>query len=354
MRIEKKRILLVDDEAVNLEILKSSLQENGYWVKSAGDAEEALDILREEKFDLILLDVGMPGMDGFELCKRLKEDPQTKEIPIIFITGRKDSYSVAEGLELGASDYIGKPISEVELLARVKNHLNLKDLQNNLEELVIERTAELQKEIKQRKRTEKDLETSNIKLQKLTQDTLKLLASVVEIRDPFTAGHQQNVTHLSILIARELKLEKDAFDAVVTAATIHDVGKIRIPIEILSRSRKLMDIEMEIIKTHPVTGYQLLKDIDFPWPIAEIVLQHHERLDGSGYPNGLKGDDISFEAKLLSVADVIEGITYHRPYRAGLGVKNAIKELKKNKGILYDASIVEAALKVITAKDFDF
>ena len=351
---KKKRILLVDDEVVNLEILTSSLQENNYYVENARDAEEALKILAENGFDLILLDVGMPGMDGFELCSRLKKDPLTRDIPVIFITGRKDSYSVAEGLGLGASDYIGKPISEVELLARVKNHLNLKDLQNNLEGLVKQRTAELQKEIRQRKRTEKELETSNIKLQKLTQDTLKLMASVVEIRDPFTAGHQQNVTNLSILIAKDMKLEKDVFDAVVTAATIHDVGKIRVPIEILSKSRKLLDIEMDIIKTHPLTGYQLLKNIDFPWPIAEIVLQHHERLDGSGYPNGIKGDEILFEAKLLGVADVIEGITYHRPYRAGLGLNNAIKEIEMNRGILYDSSVVDSALKIITSKDFKF
>ncbi len=143
-------------------------------------------------------------------------------------------------------------------------------------------------------------------------------------------------------------------DAVKTAATIHDVGKIRIPIEILSKSRKLLPIEMEIIKTHPLTGYQLLKDIDFPWPIADIVLQHHERLDGSGYPEGLKSDEIMLEAKILCVADVIEGITYHRPYRPGLGLENAIIEIEKNRGILYEPEIVDAALRLISSKKFKF
>ncbi len=209
MKEKRKRILLVDDEIANLQVLESCLKENNYLTRSSRNAGEALESVKKEEFDLILLDIGMPGMDGFELCSRLKNDPETSDIPIIFITGRRDSYSVAEGLGLGAADYIGKPISEVELLARVKNHLRLKELQNNLEFLVKQRTAELQKEIRQRKRTEKDLEKSNIKLQKLMQDTLGLLASVVEIRDPFTAGHQQNVTYLAVLIAKEMDLDDE-------------------------------------------------------------------------------------------------------------------------------------------------
>jgi putative nucleotidyltransferase with HDIG domain len=352
MRTWKYRILVVDDEITNLEVIEDCLLDSNYYVLSALNATEALDIIEKEKIDLILLDVGMPGMDGFELCAQLKNDPQTKDIPVIFITGRKDSSSVAKGLSLGASDYIGKPLNAVELLARINNHLHLKDLQDNLEYLVKQRTSELHKEVKQREKTEEDLEESNIKLQKLMQDTLKLMASVVEIRDPYTAGHQQNVATLAALISQEMNLEKDVADAVKVAATIHDVGKIRIPIEILNKSRKLIDIEMDIVKTHPITGYQLLKDIDFPWPIAKIVLQHHERLDGTGYPNGLKGDEILFEAKLLGVADVVEGITYHRPYRAGLGLDSAIKEIRKNRGILYDPDVVDAALKIIEAEDF--
>jgi len=352
--INRKHILVVDDELNNLQVLERFLEEEDYKVTCVKNAAETLKITTEIEFDLILLDIGLPGMDGFELCKRLKADAITKTIPIIFITGRRDSDSVAQGLELGASDYIGKPLNGVELLARVKTHLGLKSFQDDLEDLVRLRTNELQQEIDQRILTEKNLEESNRKLQKLMQDNLNLLASVVEIRDPFTAGHQQNVARFATLIAEEMKLKQDVIDSIKVAATIHDIGKIKVPLEILSKGGKLLDLEMEIIKTHPLVGYELLKDIEFPWPIADIVLQHHERLDGSGYPHGLKDKEIMFEAKLLGLADVVEAITYHKPYRAGLGLSNAVEDIENNKGILYDPELVEVSIKLINEKNFKF
>jgi putative two-component system response regulator len=354
MKRKKEHILLVNDEMVVQDLLESYLRKNDYRVTCCRNSTEALKKLSKVKIDLILLDIGRLEMDGYGLFDNLKSNLQTKDIPVIFITEGKDTANVTKGLTLGATDYIGKPINEIKLLARIKHHLKLKELQQNQKNLVKQGTAELEKEITQREETEKALEQSNLKLQKLTKDTLNLLASVVEIRDPFTAGHQQNVTYLSVLIAQDMGLPEEVIEAVRIAATVHDIGKIRIPIEILSKSRKLLDIEMEIIKTHPLTGYELLKDIDFPWPIAEIVLQHHERLDGSGYPDGLKGDKIRLEAKILGVADVIEGIAYHRPYRAGLGLENAIEEIRKNRGILYDPEIVDIAIRILKNKDFRF
>jgi len=351
--IKKPHILLVDDEIANLNILEGCLIENDYIVFCGKSAKEALVILKQDSIDLILLDINMPGMDGFELCTKLKKNKRTKDIPIIFLTGQKGSEYVAKGLELGAADYLGKPVHEVELLARVRNHLKLKDFQFNLEELVKQRTLELNKEIKQREKTEIDLEKSNVKLQELMQDNLNLLASVVEIRDPYTAGHQQNVTKLAMEIASAMELEKDVFDAIKVAATIHDIGKIKIPLEILSKGGKLLEVEMKIIRTHPITGYELLKDINFPWPIADIVLQHHERIDGSGYPYGIMGKEIKFEAKLLGLADVIEAVTYHRPYRAGLGIDRAIKEIKSKKGILFEPELVDIAVNLVN-KGFNF
>ena len=353
MKKKMVHIFLVNDDLTTQELLESCLKENEYSVSSSRNRAEALQKISKEKVDLILLDIGVL-VDGIDFFNDLKNNPKTKDIPVIFMADRKDSTSVTKDLALEAADYIRKPINEIELLARIKHHLKLKDLQQNLNNLVEQGISELQNEIKQRKETEKALAQSNIKLQKLTKDTLKLLASVVEMRDPFTAGHQQNVTYLSVLIAQEMGLEEDIIEAVRMAATVHDIGKIRIPIEILSKSRKLLDIEMEIIKTHPFTGYKLLKDVDFPWPIADIVLQHHERLDGSGYPEGLKGDKIKLEAKILGVADVIEGITYHRPYRAGLGLENAIEEITKNRGILYDPEIVDIAIRILKNKSFKF
>ncbi|MCK4824731.1 HD domain-containing protein [bacterium] len=210
------------------------------------------------------------------------------------------------------------------------------------------------KSIIKRKKIEENLKDSNVKLEKLMQDDLNILSSVIEIRDPFTSGHQQNVTKLATAISNELGLSKDVIEGIRVAAKIHDIGKIKIPLEILSKGGKLMDLEMEIIKTHPETGFELLKDIDFPWPIADIVYQHHERLDGSGYPQGLTESDIIFEAKILGVADVVEAIAYHRPYRAALGLKAALKEIENNRGILYDLEIVKTCLLLFNERGFKF
>lgn len=349
-----KRLLVVDDDVRNLQILENLLKEENYQVFLAKDAEGALTTLAQTAIDLILLDIVMPQVDGFEICRMLKEKEDTGNIPVIFITGRRDTDSIARGFELGASDYIPKPFSAVELLARIKTHLKLKDYQENLEKLVRERTRELEREIRQRVRFEKDLESTNSKLRRLMQDNLHLLASVVELRDPFTAGHQENVTRLAARIAQDLKLDQDMIDGITVAAMIHDIGKIKVPLEILTKGGKLLDLEMEIVKIHPRVGYELLKDIEFPWPVAETVLQHHERLDGSGYPTGLKAAEIIYPAQVLAVADVVEAITYHRPYRAGLGLETALEEIKQNQNTLYDPQIVQSCLELFRSGDFQF
>lgn len=348
------KILIVEDDESNLLLLESILLEENYQVFTADSGEKALSIVENNDLDLFLLDIVMPVMNGFELCKRLKQNKKSRDIPIIFITGSNEFERIIKSFELGAADYIEKPFNEMELLARVKTHLRLKNFQDNLEDLVKIRTKELQEEIIKRKKIEENLKDSNVKLEKLMQDDLNILSSVIEIRDPFTSGHQQNVTKLATAISNELGLSKDDIEGIRVAAKIHDIGKIKIPLEILSKGGKLMDLEMEIIKTHPETGYELLKDIDFPWPIADIVYQHHERLDGSGYPRGLTESDIIFEAKILGVADVVEAIAYHRPYRAALGLKAALKEIENNRGILYDLEIVKTCLLLFNERGFKF
>jgi putative nucleotidyltransferase with HDIG domain len=348
------KILIVDDDERNLFLLESILLEENYQVFIADSGEKALSIVENNDLDLFLLDIVMPVMDGFELCKRLKQNKKFRDIPVIFITGSKQFETIIKSFELGAADYIDKPFNELELLARVKTQLKLKNFQDNLEDLVKIRTKELQEEIIKRKKIEENLKVSNVKLEKLMQDDLNILSSVIEIRDPFTSGHQQNVTKLATAISNELGLSKDVIEGIRVAAKIHDIGKIKIPLEILSKGGKLMDLEMEIIKTHPETGFELLKDIDFPWPIADIVYQHHERLDGSGYPQGLTESDIIFEAKILGVADVVEAIAYHRPYRAALGLEAALKEIENNRGILYDPEIVKTCLLLFNERRFKF
>ena len=176
----------------------------------------------------------------------------------------------------------------------------------------------------------------------------------METRDPYTAGHQRRVADLAQAIATEMKLAENQRDGLRMAGTIHDLGKVSIPAEILSKPTKLTEIEYQLIQAHPQTGYDILKGIEFPWPVAEMVLQHHERMNGSGYPQGLKGEEISTEAQILMVADVVEAMASYRPYRPALGVDAALEEIEKNKGILYDSRVVEVCLGLFREKGFSF
>lgn len=208
--------------------------------------------------------------------------------------------------------------------------------------------------ITKRKLAEEELKYTIEKLRAILNATVRAMAVTVETRDPYTAGHQRKVANLARAIAQEMNLFKDVVDGIRVAGLVHDIGKIAVPAEILSKPTKLTEIEFSIIKVHSEAGYNILKDIDFPWPIADIVLQHHERLDGSGYPKGLKGEHILLEAQILTVADVVEAMASHRPYRASLGIDFALEEIEKNKGTLYDKKIVDACVRVFREKEFRF
>jgi PAS domain S-box-containing protein/putative nucleotidyltransferase with HDIG domain len=202
------------------------------------------------------------------------------------------------------------------------------------------------RDITVRKKAEKDLEESYIKLQKILSGTVQSIAKIVEMRDPYTSGHQRRVANLASAIAQEMGLSKDQVDSIRVAGVIHDIGKIAVPAEILSKPSQLTDSEMSIIKSHPQVGYDILKEIEFPWPIADIVHQHHERMAGDGYPIGLEGEKILIEARILAVADVVEAMSSHRPYRPALGMKSALEEIRVNRGFLYDPVVVDACLKI--------
>jgi len=192
------------------------------------------------------------------------------------------------------------------------------------------------------------------RLQASMESTISAVASMVEMRDPYTTGHQQRVAELAVAIGRAMGLPEQTVYGLRLAGLVHDLGKIHIPAEILSKPGKLTKIEFEMIRTHPEAGYEILKDVDFLWPIAQTVLQHHERIDGSGYPAGLKGDQILLEAKIIAVADVVEAISSHRPYRPALGVDAALKELRDNRGKYYDPVVVDVCLRLFTENTFSF
>lgn len=193
-----------------------------------------------------------------------------------------------------------------------------------------------------------------VQLRKSLEDTVQAIATIVEMRDPYTAGHQARVASLAAAIARQIGLSEERVHGIHLAGVVHDLGKIQTPAEILSKPGRLSEIEYRLIKIHAQAGYDILKDIEFPWPIAQMVLQHHERLDGSGYPHGLKGESILFEARILSVADVVEAISAHRPYRPGFGVEVALQEIAKQRGILYDPQVVDACLAVFRERNYTF
>lgn len=208
------------------------------------------------------------------------------------------------------------------------------------------------RDITERKEAEKERHASAKKLEQILLQTIEAIAATVEARDPYTAGHQQRVAVLASAIAREMVLPDEVVHAISLAASIHDLGKIRIPAEILSKPGKLNAIEYELVKGHPQTGYDIIKDIQFPLPIAQMVLQHHERLDGTGYPQGLKSAQILLEAKILAVADVVEAMSSHRPYRPGLGLDVALEEITKNRGTLYDENVVDSCIALFRDNKF--
>ncbi|MDD5265524.1 MAG: PAS domain S-box protein [Methylococcales bacterium] len=191
-------------------------------------------------------------------------------------------------------------------------------------------------------------------LRQSLEQSIQTIAGTVEARDLYTAGHQRRVAELAVAIAREMGLPEEQISGIHFAAIIHDLGKIHVPAEILSKPGKLSDIEFMLVKTHPQAGYDILKDVKFPWPIADIILQHHERLDGSGYPQGLKGEQILLESRIISVADVIEAILSHRPYRPSLGMEAALDEIKRGRGSAYDPAVVDACLRLLVDKGFQF
>ncbi len=200
--------------------------------------------------------------------------------------------------------------------------------------------------ISERIRIQHENRAQTEKLIAALQQTVQSLAMLLEMRDSYTAGHQRRVADLACAIARRLGLSADVTQGLQLAGLIHDIGKVRVPAEILNSTRHLCSAEFEIIKMHPTTGYLVLRGIDFPWPIAEAVYQHHERIDGTGYPQGLSGDDITFESRILAVADVVEAIASSRPYRHALGVECALDEISVEKGIRYDRDVVDACIKV--------
>ena len=373
MNSQNPVILCVDDEEVNLSLLEAILDYNGFQVVCASSGADALLKIKSQTIDLVISDITMPGMDGIVMCRKIKEDQKLSDIPIILVTGLSSHEDRVRGIEVGVEDYFTKPFNQTALLARIKILLKVKKLSDerklaeealqkahdNLESLVKLRTAELAKaneilqaDIAERMKVDEKLQHTLKSLRKAVSMTIQVLVAAVEARDPYTAGHQRRAANLARAIATEMGFPPEKVEGIRMAGYIHDIGKLSIPAEILSKPTKLSEIEFALIKEHSRSGYEILKNVESPWQLAEMVYQHHERMDGSGYPRKLRGNDIIIEARILAVADVVEAMASHRPYRPSLGIDLALAEIEKNRGIIYDDDVVGACVIMFREKGF--
>lgn len=436
-------VLIVDDEPAARAAMKRFLQRKDFLVEAAETGEQALKIVTQRPFDVVVADVVMPGISGLELLAALKEVRPCLEVILVSAYATVDM--VISGLRAGAADFLVKPLTAERLCGAVLQAARTKVLREtnhryreSLEKLLLSRTQELReseaafttimgetddailmlsedrrilfangpareiigntqtyelplpvtadgqtikwfsfaspsgetrhieiracpitwlkkkvllvliKDITSLKRAAEEQRSLLSRLLRALETTAEALAGAVEMRDPYTSGHQKRVATLACAIHEEMGLSREAINGVRIAGMLHDLGKLQVPTEILVKPTRLTDLEFRILQQHARAGYDILKNVDFPWPIAMAVLQHHERLDGSGYPDGLKGNEIIIEARILGVADVVEAMASHRPYRPALGIEAALDEIQKKAGVLYDPDVVQACVAVFS------
>ena len=376
------RILAVDDDEIILDLYQKILSPANslptmptFEVTCCPQGNAAVDeversLKENAPFAVAFLDLNMPpGPDGQWTANEIQKlDPA---ISIIMVTGYRSTSTGTDQAVSNFSDnllYLQKPFYRQEIVqfstalsTKWQAERQLLSLHSELESLVEKRTAELvesnkllKSEVENRKQIQLELEQSFANLKKVTDATIQAIALTVEKRDPYTSGHQRRVAKLTRAIAETIGLSEDQIEGTHVAASIHDIGKISLPAEILSKPIQLSEIEISLIQAHAQAGYDILKGLDFPWPIADIIIQHHERMDGSGYPRGLSGDRISIEARIIGVADVVETMSSHRPYRPSMGIEKALEEITLNSGTLYDSQIVDACLNIFNGKGFLF
>ncbi|MBF0356168.1 MAG: HD domain-containing protein [Alphaproteobacteria bacterium] len=324
-------VLVIEDnpgDARLIELMLSEQAEDIYRPSFAVRLAEGLEILSRQPFEIVLLDLSLPDSHGMSTVEAVLEAaPAT---PIIVLTGLADETTAMAAMKAGAQDYLAKGQGDGETLRRSIRY-------------AIERM-----------RTEEDRRESGERLRRALMQTIQAVGLTIEKRDPYTAGHQQRVSELAVAIGRELDFEPERLEGLMLGSVIHDIGKIAIPSSFLNKPGKLTATEFALIKTHSAIGFDIIKDVEFTWPIAQMVRQHHERMDGSGYPDGLQGGDILLESRIICVADVIESMASNRPYRAALGIDVALAEVAKNKGRLYDSDVTEACMRLFKEGRFSF
>lgn len=331
--ISNCKLLVVDDSEANLDILVEVLGDD-YQVSVAIDGKRALEMIDHTPPDLILLDIMMPGLDGYEVCRRLKSEQKHKDIPVIFLTSLNEEEDEATGLRLGAVDFITKPFSRELVKARVNNHLALKIHQDHLEELVREKTVEVQ--------------TALEKLTDASLDTIYRLSKAAEYKDEDTSSHIKRVSNTAAAVGRKLGLPEDFIENLRYAAPMHDIGKIGIPDRILLKPGKLSPEEWKIMKQHTIFGGKILEGDDNGFlKMGEIIaLSHHEKWDGSGYPKGLKNDKIPLAGRIVAVVDVFDALTSRRPYKEPFSLEKSFGIIREGRGNHFDPDTVDAFIEI--------
>ena len=320
-------ILIVDDTIANLQLLAGMLKEDGYKVRPASSGKIALEAIAKKAPDLILLDIKMPEMNGYEVCSRLKSNPTTHHIPVLFISALTDVGDKLRAFEVGGLDYINKPFQIEEVKARVSTHLQLKALQDHMETKIQQGVAEIQ--------------SLNQEIIDTQRELILTLGEVCETRSHETGMHVVRVAEFSFLMAQLAGCEEA--ELIKHASPMHDLGKVAIPDHILNKPGKLTDEEWEIMKTHSELGYQMLSVSQRPLlnMAATIARQHHEKWDGNGYPQRLKGDEIHIAGRITAIADVFDALSYERCYKPAWELDRVLQTLEEERGRHFDPDLID-------------
>lgn len=335
MSLTQPSVLVVDDTAQNLNVASRILREH-YRALVALDGNKALEIARSEDApDLILLDVMMPGLNGYEVCRQLKADEKTRDIPVIFLTALDEATSEAAGFEVGAVDYITKPISPATMLARVRTHLQLRAHEKHLKEMVSQRTHALEERTRE--------------LEETRLEVIRRLGRAAEYKDDATGLHVIRMSQYAKLLALSAGFSEDRAELLFNAAPMHDIGKIGIPDHILQKPSALTVEEWDIMRQHPAIGAGIIgkQENELLQAARVVALTHHEKWNGSGYPRNRVGKDIPIEGRIVAVADVFDALTSKRPYKEAWPIEQALDFLRKESGSHFDPDLIPRFLELV-------
>ncbi len=392
----QRTIVTVEDSPTQSMQIQLLLEEAGFKVVDASNGKDGLEKVRAHKPDLVLTDLEMPEMNGYEMCAAIREDESIRHIPVIMLTTLSEPEDIIRGMSVQADCYVTKPYDDEFLLSKINDVLEsplvpkpggsktdfdfqfrgdqytFATLPERIVSLLLSVYEDAILQNEELRRAEEELEKLNTELEervkartaelienakrmlRAMRGTVQAMVSTIGLMDPDTAEHQKRVVQLAVALATEMGVPKKQMDGIHLGGVIHDLGKIAVPQEILQKPDKLTKEERRLVQRHPKVGYDILKTVEFPWPIAQIILQHHERMDGSGYPLGLTGDQILLEARILAVADVMEAMTADRPWRPALTLDEALDELTSKKGVQFDPDVVDACLSLFLERGFEF